>query len=569
MLIIFRTWLAVGFISVLMSACGGGGGNPGSVAGTTPTSTVTASVTSLNYQLDKTSITSSVSDKTTLTITVLNSTNNPVVGVTTTVSLDSGIYTPVNSVTDANGLAVGVITTGADRSNRTINATIGVQGKSSPTASAAVKITGTTVTLTPSPSSVVAGSGLKLDVKVADASGIGLPNALIKFGGTLGYTQSFTTDLGGVGTINITSTPSSPGSYSLIGTSMGASATAFIQLTNSDPNAIPSANGVISGASLAAVPSSIPPNQVGSTTNRAQIKALFQTANNIGIQNVRVRFEIISPSLGVNEQISSGSSTVYTDSSGVAQTFYIPDSRSSPTNGVVIRACYGVDDASISNGQCPNSVITQLTVAALPLAVSIGDDNKLTRGNNDLTYIKKFDIAVNDAAGNPVSNAVISASVDITHYGKGYYIYPAYSNVVGVTSTWVPPSINTAVDINKIPTLGTGRVWCPNEDSNRNSVLDLNEDFNGNKKLDPRKSDIVISFLNKNTTDASGRLAIQVEYAQNFATWLSYTVKATTSVSGSEGTDQKSYLTSFIQGDDINGSFLTPTYGVEQCSSPR
>jgi hypothetical protein len=80
---------------------------------------------------------------------------------------------------------------------------------------------------------------------------------------------------------------------------------------------------------------------------------------------------------------------------------------------------------------------------------------------------------------------------------------------------------------------------------------------------------VILSFIGTNVTGANGRMTIQVEYPQNVATWLSYTVKATTNVAGSEGTDQKSYITTFIEGDDKNGSFLTPPYGASSCDSPN
>ncbi len=563
---------------VLFSACGGGGGNPGLSSSTIPVVTPTAVVSVLNYQLDKVSITTSTADKTTLTITALDSANNPMSGVTTTVAVDSGIYTPINTVTDTNGLAVGVITAGGNKENRTINAKIGVKGQSTPTSSAAVSVTGSAITLTATPASVTAGNSVKLDVKIADASGVGIPNASVKLSGGLGFTQSLIADLNGLASATVSSTPVAAGSYSIIATGVGVTATSFVQVVSSDPNSIPNAVGAVTGSSLAAVPNTVAPNKTGSTTNRVAMRAVFQDKDNKGIQNIRVRFDLVSPSLGANEQISSGTSTVYTDSTGVALAYYIPDTRSSPTNGVVVKACWGLADSDIADGKCPNSVNTALTVAAQPLSVSVGDNNVLTRGNSDLTYIKKFDIAVADAAGNAVPDALISISVDITHYGKGGYSYAGVGTLPdGSTRTFVypqtfdvPPNLLTPTSDTAIPGPSTGRVWCLNEDVNRNAVLDLgpvNEDKNLNGKLDPRKSDVVISFVNKNTTDTSGRLAVQVEYAQSVATWLGFTVKATTNVSGSEGTDQKSYIPWFIQGDDINGSFLTPPYGKGACTS--
>jgi hypothetical protein len=72
-----------------------------------------------------------------------------------------------------------------------------------------------------------------------------------------------------------------------------------------------------------------------------------------------------------------------------------------------------------------------------------------------------------------------------------------------------------------------------------------------------------------NTTAADGTLTIQVQYGQNVATWLAYTVKVSTNVGGSEGTDQKSYVTDYAQADASNGSFRTPPYGTGKCTSPN
>jgi hypothetical protein len=182
---------------------------------------------------------------------------------------------------------------------------------------------------------------------------------------------------------------------------------------------------------------------------------------------------------------------------------------------------------------------------------------------------------VADAAGNAVANASVSASVDITHYGKGGFGYATTG--VGGTGTYQitldnPPNFSTDVSAMKsvVPSATTGNVWCVNEDTSRNGFLDgASEDVNLNGKLEPRKADVILSFVGNNSTAANGRMTIQVEYPQNVATWLAYTVKVTTNVAGSEGTDQKSYITNFVAGDEKNGSFLTPPYGASSCDNPN
>jgi hypothetical protein len=66
-------------------------------------------------------------------------------------------------------------------------------------------------------------------------------------------------------------------------------------------------------------------------------------------------------------------------------------------------------------------------VNSKPLAISIGDFNKLETGLGGIAYVQKFLIQVADSSGLAVPDAVVSMSVDITHFGKGafggdYYI---------------------------------------------------------------------------------------------------------------------------------------------------
>jgi hypothetical protein len=561
-------WLGGLLVAASLAACGGGGGSAG---GTTPTPTpgggATSTVASFIFQLSKAALSNSGSDSTVLTVTALDANNNPVAGAAVTVSVDSGVYTPVTTTTGANGQASGTITIGANKANRTIKATITVNGQS---AIASITVTGAAISLTPVPATPAPGASTRVDIKVTDSNGAGIANVPVTLSGTLGFTGTVTTDSTGNATSTLGAAPATAGSYSIDAAALGVQATRSVQVVSgSGSSGIPVVTNTVSAASLSIVPTTIAPNTSGSTTNRAALKAKFLNASNQAIQNVRVRFEIVPPGLGSGESLSTANATVYSDTNGEAIADYIAGTRSSPTDGVVIRACYGPDDASIASGACPNSVTKTLTVASQPLSITLGDNNLLAKGNGSLTYIKQFDVAVADAAGNAVPNAVISASVDITHYGKGGFSY-ANTSAPGSPTYQVtgnnPPNGSTAgLSTTATPSPTTGRVWCPNEDLNRNGSLDTGEDINNNGKLEPRKADVILSFLGSNVTGTNGRMTIQVEYPQNVATWLSYTVKVTTNVAGSEGSDSKSYITSFIEGDQTNGSFLTPPYGANRC----
>jgi hypothetical protein len=569
---LFKT-LAGLMLAATLAACGGGGGSagttsPGAGAGTPGTATLASFI----YQLDKVSITNSGSDKALLSVTALDANNNPVSGASLSVSLDSGVYTPITATTDSSGQASGNISIGANKANRNITATIALGGQS---ATAVVAVTGSQIALTPVPATPAPGASTRVDIKVTDANGAGVPNVAVQLSGSLGFTGSVTTDTTGNASATLGAAPATAGTYAVNASALGVQATRAVQVISGAGGGIPDAVGPINAVSLAVVPNTIAPNSTGSTTSRAGLKATFLNASNQAIQNVRVRFVIDPPQLGSGETLSTGDATVYSDVNGDAIADYIAGTRSSPTNGVTVRACYGTTDAAIANNACPNFTTKTLTVASQPLSITLGDNNLLERGSNSLTYIKKFDVAVADAAGNAVANASVSASVDITHYGKGGFGYVA-SGPSGTGTYQItfdnPPNFTTDVSstaIGVVPSPTTGNIWCVNEDTNRNGFLDVGDDRNGNGKLEPRKADVILSFVGSNVTGSNGRMTIQVEYPQNVATWLSYTVKVTTNVAGSEGTDQKSYITSFIEGDQKNGSFLTPPYGASSCDNPN
>lgn len=524
---IFR--ILVLMLTTALVACGGGGGNSGSEPNG---GSAKPNIASIVYQMDKNALSNSGKDVAVLTVTALDANNNPVKDAALTVAVDSGVYTPLVAISDASGQASGEISIGGNKANREITATMNMGGK---TAVSIIPVTGSQVALSLVPATPTPGNSATLSIKVTDVNGSGIAQTSVKLGGSLGFTQAVSTDSGGNVSVTLPATPNAPGTYFVEAVSSGVVARQDISVLSPGGGGIPNATGVISAASLAIIPNTIAPNTTGSAMNRAGLRAVFQNSSNQAIQNVRTRFEIVPPGLGSDEKISTGLATVYSDTNGQAVAEYIAGTRSSPTDGVQVRVCYGMTDAEIANNACPNSRTATMTVASQPLSITLGDNNKLERGTDELTYIKKFDIAVVDAAGNAVPNAQISASVDLRVYQKGFFEGP--------------------------------RILCLNEDTNRNGFLDVGEDADTNGVISPRKADVVLSYVGEKTTGINGRATIKVEYPMNVATWLRYAVKVTTSVAGSEGTVEKEYRTDFIEGDDKNGSFLTPPYGVNGCTT--
>lgn len=532
--------LAAGFIVAFLNACGGGGGSPGSinVIIADPGAAVeTSAVASFDYQIDKNALTNSGSDKALLKVTALNERNNPVSGAVVSVSVDTGIYTPLTNVTGVDGVASGEVTIGGSKTNRDINVKILINGLEK---TFKIPVTGSQLILTPLPASPSVGQSMTLTVKVSDVNGNPIAGIPVNLSGSLGFTQSPVTSSSGNAVALLGAVPASPGIYFVDVSASGIVERKEVVVSDGSGGGIPDALSEVSAASLSVVPNTISPNPLGSSANRAQLRALFLDASSRAIQNVRVKFIISKPGSGNGESISTGTATVYSDVNGVAISEYIAGDVSSSTGGVEIKACFGESDLDVADGACVNSKTASLTVASQPVSITLGDNTELSKGGNNLTYIKKFDIAVSDSAGRAVAGAQISASVDLVRYSKGEYD--------GL------------------------RFTCLNEDVNRNSVVDAEDrdgiDDDGNDVLLPRKADVLVSFLGSSTTGTNGRATIQVEYPQNVATWLSYVVKVTTGVTGSEGMVQKTYLTSFIEGDQTNGSFLDAPYGVNNCTTP-
>ena len=533
-------WFAVLWVTLVV-ACGGGGGSAGTVAGGSGESA--AAVSSFVYQLSKNALTNSGADYIVLTVTALDGSHNPVPGARVLVSPDTGIYTPDASVTDEKGAVTGKLTINPnDKSDRDINAVIAVGDRR---ATVVVPVTGSQIALALLPATPTPGSPVRLDVKVTDINGAAIAGIDVALSGSLGFSGAVRVGDDGSAAVSLPAVSLIAGTYTVEAAGSGVTASKTVQIVSPAGGTIPDvpSGTLLSAASLSASPNTIAPNVTGSTGNRSTLKAVFRDPDNQAIQDVRVRFEVMPPGLGAGEQISTGSTVVYSDVNGVALAEYIAGTRPSPTNGVLIKACYGRTDADMAGGACPHEAQANLTVASSPLSITIGDDNTMERGNNGLTYIKDFDVAVADSAGYAITGAVLSVSVDIPGYRKAV----AFDSPDGT--------------------------WCPNEDANRNGFVDglpVNEDVNGNGKLEPRKADVVVYFDGSNKTDQSGRARIKAEWAQSFATWLRYTIKVTTSVSGSEGRVEKDFVTQFIEADLENGAFRVPQYrAVPDCTNPN
>jgi hypothetical protein len=317
---------------------------------------------------------------------------------------------------------------------------------------------------------------------------------------------------------------------------------------------IPPVTALVRSASVSANPNVVAVNVAGSSINRSEVRAIFVGDLNAPIQNVRVRFDLDDNTNSADGTFLSGSSIVYSNSNGVATTSYIPGTRSSPSDGVTVRACWGYTD--FAAGTCPNEATATLTVSAEALSVSIGSDATIGIGDSGLTYTKRYVVQVNDASGQAVSDVLVTPTLDLLRYFKGEWVKGA--------AVW--HQIVLAA--------------CDNEDLNRNGVNEVFsdgtvEDANGSLNftpgrpaLEPRRADVTLVIEGSSRTNTSGQVVMRIEYPQSVASWVYYNlVVSAAGVAGTEGLANFSgdlpVLTDEVQDLTTDVPFQFSPYGVE------
>ena len=508
---------------VLLVSCGGGGGSAGtSPFGASSASGVTATAANLSLVLSANSIDSASGVKVTATATATTSSGQALTGIPVSFSVDNNAtFVQGATVTDANGQSVATVSIGADPSNRaiTVKATSGTLTASAPFAVTGAKLTATALQAVAAPGS----ADNEIDFRLVNSLGASIAGQPITItAGSLGTVTGTTGVTGGYAYVY--TAPTTAGTLDVTATAAGAQATQSILVQSGGSTVIPVAVGTIQSASVSANPSVVSTNDAGSTTNRTELRALFVGANNAPISNVRVTFDLNGDPNSIGGTFSNGTNTVYSDANGIATAEYIPAGRSSPTNGVTIRACFSNADFT----GCPNSTMTTITVVSDPLAVSIGSNGLIVIPTANLTYIRQYVILVVDASGRAKANVNIIPSIDLDYYYKGQYVNPGAYFQGFINGAGVP-----------VPAPAFG---CPNEDGNRNGILEVfplpkgTEDVNHSGSLEPRKSDATITILGSGQTDANGSAIVQVEYPQNVGSWLHVKILiAATGVSGTEG----------------------------------
>lgn len=485
----------------------------------------------------------------TATVTAVDRNRNTVAGMPIVLSVDSGATVQVSAATsDSKGQITGVVSIGEDKSNRVITVTA-VSG--SVTKTAAIQVTGAKINATVLGAVLAPGQTGTVQYRLVDVNGNPIPGKRLTISGPSGIQTVATTGTNGEYDF-VFKAPNATGTIDIRASAAGVESTVSVFI-NSGSVAIPKVETTVRSASVSANPAVVAIN-TGSTSNRAEVRALFLSDDNKPVKNIRVRFDLDGDKNSIGGTFTSGTTQVYSDVNGVATAAYVPASRFSPTDGVTVRACWDYDDFDAA--ACPNAARTTLTVISDSLSVSIGTNTLIGTGDSGLTYVVRYVVQVVDSSGLAVPDVQVSAQVDLPQYFKGYWTR-------GITS-WVQVVEAT----------------CDNEDLNRNGVAeifsngvveDANGSFNltpGRPALEPRKADVAISFEGSSKTNVTGQAILRIEYPQNIGSWVRFNIVVSASgVAGTEG--RANYMAdlwvpaSVVNKLDTSPPFVLSPYGVQ------
>lgn len=498
-----RAALAVLAAAAVLGACSAGGVPDSSTTPSTP------KAADLVVSVDKTSIADTGADKATITVTAVDSSRNVVGNVPVTIVPDRNGVVTASSATTAKdtGVVTGILGIGSDKSSRTIDVVV-----TSGSISKTVKVDVTGAQLQATTGSATPGQTATVQYALTDKNGVPIANEPIVV--TINGTAMPPANTDANGAYPFSYTVPATATVTVSATAAGVTTVSNITTTSGTTSA---ATGTVTSASVAANPATVSVNAPGSSANVVNVRGLFLGAGNAPVQYVRVRYDLNGDPNGIGGTLGSSSGYVYTDANGVAQTTYTPGTRGSGNQQLTVRACWSETD--FAAGTCPHAATANITVAQSGVSISIFNNGKILVDDVKEVYNAPYTVQVVDSVGQPIKGVLVSGSVDLPRYYRGYWGPDA-------NGAWA----QTVVDV------------CDNEDINRNNVLETytggqKEDQNNSGKIEPYAADAAITPVSagSDTTDAFGLAYFNLQYGQNVATWDDFTLTFGAVVSGTEG----------------------------------
>ncbi len=256
----------------------------------------------------------------------------------------------------------------------------------------------------------------------------------------------------------------------------------------------------------------------GNVENTVEVTAKVRTSGGSPVGNAPVLFTLDNTS-GGGESISP--STVYTDSSGQATTYFTSGSRPSGKEGVKVTGEVLVDNVDLKDSK-------NIVIGGVAGSISIGTSTEIKSNDDDTAYRLPMSVLVTDSNGNAVSNAEVNLSAWPTRFRVSYL------NSTG--------DVFTAI--------------FPNEDKNRNLIKDPNEDcsdcaYIADNELTPPQA-AAGSLPTSVTTNEAGIANFELQYLKQYAIWVETEIKASTRVLGTESISTLKFWLAYAEDDEDN-----------------
>ena len=251
--------------------------------------------------------------------------------------------------------------------------------------------------------------------------------------------------------------------------------------------------------------------------NTVDLIVTVKNSSNQVVEGAPVAFSIENPT-GGGETISPV--IVYTDDQGgTATAVFTSGSLSSGALGVRVRATV------VNTGSTVTDTI-DIVIGGTAGSVVIGEGTIISSISDDTVYQLPMSVLVADSNGNAVSGAVVSLNA-----WPGAY----------ATGVWVEIEDGVCEPIGD-------RVEQPNEDLNKDLIMDPVEDSNGDGELTPSNS-AAGTLPAPVTTDENGVAQFQLTYRKASATWIKTEVTATVRVLGTETQSTYPFWLPYTEGD--------------------
>lgn len=256
----------------------------------------------------------------------------------------------------------------------------------------------------------------------------------------------------------------------------------------------------------------------GTTQNTVTLTVMVRNAGDQPISGAPVAFSILNPT-GGGERVSPV--IVFTDESGKANSIFTSGSLSSGSSGVRVKA-----EMIRNAGEREISDTVAIIIGGTAASIEFGRGTTVESISNDTMYSLPMSVIVTDSNGNPISGAVVTLGAWPNQYADGFW--------QGIDDCFI---------------VYTG--WYPNEDSNRNLILDTDEDKNEDGQLTPPSS-AAGTLPARVVTGENGSVEFMLVYPKISAGWIETEISASTTVLGSETKSTKTFVLPWLVGEECN-----------------